>query len=384
MDTNPERNYLLLYTDIPHDILQQAQEILNATIRPTASSLEPATIAQTPHRRIDDQAHQRLRQLRLAARPAGANTSLLVHVWETYQSRLPQRANTKAGPWTLRHVTSRNDVNALWYNQLLPGLHLRLPDVRRIPVLSRQDDHGDQQIWMSTADLELATMSDAVEDCRGHVLVAGLGLGIFPTLAAQKTNVASITVVEIDPDITTISSPYVGHPKVRVVNDSIEHFAQNPPRGIPAFDYCFYDVWPAIQDPYAEEQQARATVAHLMNNDATVSMWCQALNDRKRRSMQRIQDLKSRAVRPTERGATCYQCAGDMPSSIAGLCIECALSTWHESPHLANQDFPIPPDDVPEIAFIRAAQHALVAVDPDLITALMDRAMPGHKHHATT
>ena len=64
-----------------------------------------------------------------------------------------------------------------------------------------------------------------------------------------------------------------------------------------------------------------------MANDATVSMWCQALNDRKRRSMQRIQDLKAQAVHPAERGTTCYQCTGEMPSSIAGLCIKCTLGT---------------------------------------------------------
>ena len=371
-NTNPKKDRLLLYTDIPPDVLQQAQEILNTTIRPAAST--PTTIVQKPYGRIDDQAHERLRRIRLATHPAGTNASLLVHVWETYTAKLPQRSDTHAGPWTLRHVTSRDDVNALWYNQLEPGLHLRLPGIRSIPVLSRQDDAGDHQIWMSTADLELATMSDAVEDCQGHVLVAGLGLGIFPIMAARKPDVASITVVEIDPHITAISSPYVAHPKVRVVNDSIEHFAQHPPPDTPAFDYCFYDVWPTIQDPYAEETRARATVAHLMTNDATVSMWCQALNDRKRRSMQRIQDLGSRAVYPAERDATCYQCASEIPSSIAGLCIECALGTWYESPHLANQNFPIPPDDIPEIAFMQAAQHALLAVDPDLITSLLDRA----------
>ena len=362
----------MLYTDIPPNVLQQAQEILNTTIRPAAST--PTTIAQKPYGRISDPAHEQLRQLRLAVHPAGNDASLLVHIWETYPAKLPQRNNTHAGPWTLRHVTSRNDVNALWYNQLEPGLHLRLPGVRSIPVLSKQDDDGDDQIWMSTADLELATMSDAVEDCQGHVLVAGLGLGIFPILAARKPDVASITVVEIDPHITAISSPYVAHPKVKVVNDSIEHFAQHPPPDTPAFDYCFYDVWPAIQDPYAEETKARATVAHLMNDEGTVSVWCQALNNRKRRSMQCIQDLRSQAVSPAERGATCYQCAGEMTSSIAELCIECALGTWYESPHITNRDFPIPPDDIPEIAFIQAAQHALFAVDPDLITALLDGA----------
>ena len=377
-----QKDRTLIYTDIPSDVLQQAQEILNTTIRPAAST--PATIVQKPHGRIDHQAHEQLRQLRLATHPAGNNTSLLVHIWETYPAKLPQRSDTHTGPWTLRHVTSRDDVNALWYNQLEPGLHLRLPGIRSIPVLSKQDDDGDHQIWMSTADLELATMSDAVEDCQGHVLVAGLGLGIFPIMAARKPDVASITVVEIDPHITAISSPYVAHPKVRVVNDSIEHFAQYPPPDAPAFDYCFYDVWPAIQDPYAEENKARDTVEHLMANDATVSVWCQALNNRKRRSMQRIKDLKSQAVHPTKPGATCYQCAGEMPSSIAGLCIECALGTWYESPHLTNQDFPIPPDDIPEIAFTRAAQHALVALDPDLITALLNQAKHTTMGYVTT
>ena len=115
-----------------------------------------------------------------------------------------------------------------------------------------------------------------------------------------------------------------------------------------------------------------------MANDTTVSMWCQALNDQKRRSMQRIQDLKSQAVHPAEGSTTCYQCASQMPSSIAGLCIKCTLSTRHESPQLENREFPIPHDDVPELAFTRTVQHALLAVDPDLITALLDHATKNH------
>ena len=97
----------MLYTDMPPDVLRQAQAILNATIRPAAST--PATIARTPHGRISDQAHEQLRKLRLAARPAGANTSLLVHVWETYHSKLPQRADTKAGTLDApaRHIPER-------------------------------------------------------------------------------------------------------------------------------------------------------------------------------------------------------------------------------------------------------------------------------------
>ena len=31
----------LIYTDIPHDVLQQAQEILNTTIRPAAIQIQP-------------------------------------------------------------------------------------------------------------------------------------------------------------------------------------------------------------------------------------------------------------------------------------------------------------------------------------------------------
>ena len=100
--------------------------------------------------------------------------------------------------------------------------------------------------------------------------------------------------------------------------------------------------------------------------------------------MQRIQDLKSQAVRPAESSTTCYQCAGEMPSSIAGLCIECALGTWHESPQLANQEFPIPPDDVPELAFTRAVQHALGALDPDLITALLEHAKQNPTRYTAT
>ena len=360
----------MLIDDMPQQLIRQVEEMLGARIRPAASA--PATIVGTPFHRIDDPIHEQLRQLRVAALPAGSNTCRLVHIWETYESRLPPRANQRVGPWTLRHVTSRPDVNSLWYNQLTPGLHLRLPTVRNIPLLSRRNEDGEQQIWMSSADLELATMSDAVEDCTGHVLVAGLGLGLFPTLAAQKTDVKSVTVLEIDPDITTISAQYVDQPNVTVINDSIENFAQHPPTGTPKFDYCFVDIWPAIQDPYAEEHTARATVSPLMAPGATVSVWCQALNDRKRASMQIIRDIQSAAVEPALPDATCYQCAQKMASSIAGLCIECALGTWHESHHLQGEPFPIQPHEIPEIAFVQAARNGLIAVDPDLITAILD------------
>ena len=264
-------------------------------------------------------------------------------------------------------------MNALWYNQLDASLHLRLPDTKEIQILSRPDERGGRKVWMSTSDLELATLSDSLEECAGHVLVAGLGLGIFPTLAAQKHDVQSVTVVEIDPDIVAISAPYIAHPKVTVVTSAIEEFAARPPPDSPAFDYCFYDTWPNIQDPYAEQQQARRTVAALMAEDGTVSLWCQALNDRKLASMDRIRRQGAGAVGSAAPGTTCYGCADLLTSSIAGLCVECALGTWKESAHLAGRGFPISPDDIPEIAVMRAAHRALVAIDPEVISAARTR-----------
>lgn len=360
------------YDEIPGSVLDQARSTLGAAITATISG--DATIVRKSHRSIDEQAHRDLRALSLAARPAGNRVTQLIHVWETYPALIPPRRDARAGPWTLGHVQVKPNMHALWYNQLTPGLHLRYPTPRTIPVLSKNDPGDEARIWMSTADMELATMSDSLEECHGHVLVAGLGLGVFPTLAARRAEVTSVTIVEIDSDIIAISGDYVAEHGVRVIHSSIEDFAQSPPPGTPAFDYCFYDVWPYIQDPYAEEERARATVAPLMAPTGTISLWCQALNDRKRHSMREIAQCCTHAVRKPRAGQTCYSCADELVSSVADLCIQCAIGTWKDSPHLQGQPFPIDPEDIPEVAFIRQAQRALESLEPQVLTNITARA----------
>ena len=361
----------LRYHDIPPGTLRDAALILDAPIRPDASG--QATITDKPDRRIGPDERQALRALKIATAPAGKRTAVLLHVWETYSTSLPPRDDVQAGGWELRHVTILPNVPALWYNQLDASLHKRLPRAGRIPVLFGDDGEGKRGIWMSTSDLELATMSDALEECSGHVLVGGLGLGIFPTLAIRKPDVKSVTVVEIAPHIMDISAEYVARQGVRVVNQSIESFAARPPAGTPKFDYCFVDIWPYIQDPYEHEQEARDTVAGLMTDDGAVSMWCQALNDRKRASMARIDRLRAGAIERARPGTTCYSCGDEMTSSIAQMCVQCAVGTWKESPDRRGQEFPIRPDEIPEVAAIREAQRALASLDPELLAQLTAR-----------
>lgn len=98
------------------------------------------------------------------------------------------------------------------------------------------------QTMMTDTLMEKSSNRDVVLISSGHVLIAGLGLGMILHPIAAKDRVLSVTVVEKSPDVVKLVGPYVPK-KVTVVNADI--FEWTPPKGA-KYDTIYFDIWPNI------------------------------------------------------------------------------------------------------------------------------------------
>jgi hypothetical protein len=104
-------------------------------------------------------------------------------------------------------------------------------------------------MMMSDTPMERDTNKDFLDYARGHVLIAGLGLGVvLPPLLAQKF-VKSVTVVEKSAGVIELVEPHVRTllgskaKKLTVVEGDI--FTWRAPRGA-RYDTIYFDIWPSI------------------------------------------------------------------------------------------------------------------------------------------
>ena len=110
----------------------------------------------------------------------------------------------------------------------------------------------DGNEWMTLTPVDLDTSDEAIESARGKVVTFGLGLGYYTYMVSEKDEVASITVVEKDPDVIALFREYVlpqfSHPeKVHIVNaDAFEYAEKEMPKE--RFDLAFVDTWRDASD----------------------------------------------------------------------------------------------------------------------------------------
>ena len=101
--------------------------------------------------------------------------------------------------------------------------------------------------WMSDSGEERCMMFAAAKQAKGHILVGGLGLGIYPQFVLKLSNtVKSITIVESDPHIISLIDRgwfqcKPEHKKiVTIVKGTIEEYLSNTQR---MFDTIYLDTW---------------------------------------------------------------------------------------------------------------------------------------------
>lgn len=137
-----------------------------------------------------------------------------------------------SGPWRIEEMQVEFDLGNLRMIRdgrgCAPGTYKRLV-------------HDKRGIVMSDTDAEIADFLSFVLDARGHVAVAGLGLGVVTQALLARPEVKHVTVVEIDRDVIKLVKPYLECDRLTVVRADI--FKWVPSR---KFDWVWFDIWDDI------------------------------------------------------------------------------------------------------------------------------------------
>ena len=95
----------------------------------------------------------------------------------------------------------------------------------------------NKRLLMSDSPQEIFLQYDAYKNAHGRILTSGLGLGMSPTLFAEKDNVSEVIVIEISKEIIKLCKPK--NKKIKVINDDIWHFLKTTKE---KFDYIYIDI----------------------------------------------------------------------------------------------------------------------------------------------
>ena len=139
-----------------------------------------------------------------------------------------------------------------------PGeiLEYDMPDFSRNPIEHRVGCFGERVEfpgiyegvvpWMSVCPSEINSMARHIARAHGRVLVLGLGLGYYPYMIAARADVASIDIVECQPEIIELFEanilPQFEHAaKIRIIQaDAFEYVGRLTGD---EYDFCFADIW---------------------------------------------------------------------------------------------------------------------------------------------
>lgn len=103
--------------------------------------------------------------------------------------------------------------------------------------------HVDGELMMSDTPMEKKTNSMFVSHANGHVLIAGLGLGLIVQAILHKPEVRNITIVEKYQDVIDLVAPTIKSDKVEIICADI--FTHEFSKDV-KFDTIYFDIWPSI------------------------------------------------------------------------------------------------------------------------------------------
>ncbi len=111
--------------------------------------------------------------------------------------------------------------------------------------------YENDSVWMSDTPDERRDHSWAIYQAKGHCLVGGLGLGMVALAMALKSDVKSVDVVEINPQVVQLIEPHLQQAltaagcagKLRVITANLLDW--KPPKGR-QWDTIWFDIWPDL------------------------------------------------------------------------------------------------------------------------------------------
>ena len=127
-------------------------------------------------------------------------------------------------------------------------------------------------VMMTDTPMERYTNVGVVSEAHGHVLIAGLGLGmiLWPILA--KSDVTEVTVIEKNPDVVDLVLPYVPDDlRLGVLEGDI--YTWDPVKGV-KFDTIYFDIWADIsEDNLSEMATLHRRFGRRLNPGGWMGSW---------------------------------------------------------------------------------------------------------------
>jgi len=124
----------------------------------------------------------------------------------------------------------------------------------------------DNKLVMSDTGMEKDTNFEFTMKANGHVLIAGLGLGMILKAVENYDCIKSITVIEKEQDVIDIINPQLKlHSNVNIICADI--FEWVPLQGM-KYDVIYFDIWSEIcGDNYTEMKRLHRKFCRKLNRD---------------------------------------------------------------------------------------------------------------------
>jgi len=148
-----------------------------------------------------------------------------------------------SGDWKIeRFEVTKEDAD---FHRMRCAFRGRMHRVIPAGTYTRLTHNGS--VIMSDTPVELSGHLAAYHLARGHVLVNGLGLGMYVDNILDKKEVEHVTVVEISQDVIGLVEPHLRekHGSSRLDILCGDAYTYKWPRG-KTFDYAWHDIWPDI------------------------------------------------------------------------------------------------------------------------------------------
>jgi hypothetical protein len=104
----------------------------------------------------------------------------------------------------------------------------------------------DQSCMMSDTPMEKFTNQRFLNDAKGDVLIAGLGIGLLPASLAEKDDVTSITIIELHQEVIDLVEPLIrkhikNADKIKIIQGDAYKYPKDHPKE--HYDYAYLDIW---------------------------------------------------------------------------------------------------------------------------------------------
>lgn len=152
------------------------------------------------------------------------------------------------GNVNIKHVTpTKQDADFAHLRSMIAGNGMGRGAVQAGETLCQL--FGGNTLWMSDTPDERRDHRYVSRHLKGHVLIGGLGMGMFALFAALRPEVEKVTVIEINPDIIDLVLPHlhkamksqgINPDKLVVIEDDL--LAWKPPKG-EKYQCIWFDIW---------------------------------------------------------------------------------------------------------------------------------------------